>query len=79
MKEPNVHGLLCDHISHAHDHGFGCMKTYWRSIIIGDGLFGEHDVRVEINQKFCKYAFLSRALQGHVTLSYRLRMLQGIY
>ncbi len=47
-----------DHISHAHDHGFS-YENVGAPIIIGDGLFGEHDIQVEINQKFCKYAFLS--------------------
>ena len=52
-----------DHISHAHDHGFG-YENIGAPIIIGDGLFGEHDVQVEINQKFCKYAFFVGRCKG---------------
>ena len=47
-----------DHISHAHEHGFG-YENIGAPIIIGDGLFGEHDVQVEINQKLCKYAYVA--------------------
>lgn len=47
-----------DHISHAYDHGF-CYENIGAPIIIGDGLLGEHDVQVEINQKLCKYAYVA--------------------
>lgn len=47
-----------DHIAHAHDHGFS-YESVGAPIIIGDGLFGEHDVQVEINQKMCKYAHVA--------------------
>lgn len=61
-----------DHISHAHDHGFSYENT-GAPIIIGDGLFGEHDVKVEINQKLCKYAFVSgvaRAANAIVSIAH---------
>ncbi len=47
-----------DHLSHAHEHGFG-YESIGAPIIIGDGLFGEHDVQIEINQKLCKYAHVA--------------------
>src|SRR3990170_4759210 len=52
-----------DHISHAHDHGFSYENT-GAPIIIGDGLFGEHDVRVEINQELVKNAFVAGGGRG---------------
>ena len=52
-----------DHLSHAHDHGFG-YENVGAPIIIGDGLFGEHDVQVEINQKLVKNAFVAGAARA---------------
>ncbi|MCF6159244.1 MAG: DUF362 domain-containing protein [wastewater metagenome] len=47
-----------DHIIHAHEHGFN-YENIGAPVIIGDGLFGEHDVQVEINQSLCKYAYVA--------------------
>ncbi|WKZ15743.1 MAG: DUF362 domain-containing protein [Candidatus Jettenia caeni] len=47
-----------DHISHAYEHGFR-YENIGAPILIGDGLWGEHDVQVEINQKLCKYAYVA--------------------
>ncbi|MDE2217463.1 MAG: DUF362 domain-containing protein [Planctomycetota bacterium] len=61
-----------DHISHAHEHGFSYENT-GAPIIIGDGLFGEHDVQIEINQKLCKYAYVSgvaRAANAIVSIAH---------
>lgn len=61
-----------DHIMHAYEHGFDC-KSIGAPIIIGDGLFGEHDVRVEINQKLCKYAYvagIARAANAIVSITH---------
>lgn len=52
-----------DHISHAHEHGFS-YENIGAPIIIGDGLFGEHDVQVEINQNLCKYAHVAGVAQA---------------
>ena len=49
-----------DHLSHAHDHGFS-YENIGAPIIIGDGLFGEHDVQIEINQELVKNAFVAGA------------------
>lgn len=58
-----------DHISLAHEHGFG-YENIGAPILIGDGLFGEHDVQVEINQKMCKYAHIAGvARAAHVIVS----------
>ena len=56
-----------DHISHAHEHGFG-YENVGAPIIIGDGLFGEHDAQVEINQKLCKYAYVSGVARAANTI-----------
>lgn len=61
-----------DHISHAHEHGFS-YEAVGAPIIIGDGLFGEHDIQVEINQKLCKYAYISgvaRAANAIVSIAH---------
>ncbi len=47
-----------DHLTLAHEHGFTIEST-GAPIIIGDGLFGEHDYIVEINQELCKNAYIS--------------------
>ncbi|MDR4507337.1 MAG: DUF362 domain-containing protein [Candidatus Brocadiaceae bacterium] len=47
-----------DHLIHAHELGFS-YESVGAPIIIGDGLFGEHDVQVEINQHMCKYAHVA--------------------
>ncbi len=61
-----------DHIMHAHERGFG-YESIGAPIIIGDGLFGEHDVQVEINQKMCKYAHVAgvaRAANAIVSIAH---------
>lgn len=47
-----------DHLMLAHEHGFTIENT-GAPIIIGDGLFGEHDYIVKINQKLCKNAYVA--------------------
>lgn len=47
-----------DHLMLAHEHGFTIENT-GAPVIIGDGLFGEHDYIVNINQKLCKNAYIS--------------------
>ncbi|NUO09011.1 MAG: DUF362 domain-containing protein [Candidatus Brocadia sp.] len=61
-----------DHIAHAHEHGFS-YENIGAPIIIGDGLLGEHDVQVEINQKLCKYAYVAgvaRAANAIVSIAH---------
>lgn len=61
-----------DHIMHAYEHGFDC-KNIGAPVIIGDGLFGEYDVQVEINQKLCKYAYvagIARAANAIVSIAH---------
>lgn len=61
-----------DHIAHAHEHGFS-YESVGAPIIIGDGLFGEHDVQIEINQEICKYAHVAgvaRASNAIVSISH---------
>ncbi|HLG29193.1 MAG TPA: DUF362 domain-containing protein [Candidatus Brocadiales bacterium] len=41
-----------DHVMLAHEHGFS-IENVGAPVIIGDGLLGEHDYIVEINQKLC--------------------------
>ncbi|MEK7699725.1 MAG: DUF362 domain-containing protein, partial [Planctomycetota bacterium] len=58
-----------DHIMHAYDHGF-TYENVGAPVIIGDGLFGEHDVQIEINQKMCKYAHVAGvAMAANVIVS----------
>lgn len=47
-----------DHLMLAHEHGF-TIKNTGAPVIIGDGLFGEHDYIVNINQELCKNAYIS--------------------
>jgi len=47
-----------DHLTLAHEHGFN-YENIGAPIVIGDGLFGEHDVQIEINQEMCKYAHVA--------------------
>ena len=47
-----------DHLILAHEHGF-TIENIGAPVIIGDGLFGEHDYIVEINQDLCKNAYVS--------------------
>ncbi len=47
-----------DHIMLAHEHGFS-IENVGAPVIIGDGLLGEHDYIVEINQKLCKHAYIA--------------------
>jgi len=47
-----------DHLMLAHEHGF-TIENVGAPVIIGDGLLGEHDYIVEINQKLCKNAYIS--------------------
>ncbi len=47
-----------DHLMLAHKHGFTIENT-GAPVIIGDGLFGEHDYIVNINQKLCRNAYIS--------------------
>ena len=47
-----------DHLMLAHEHGFTIENT-GAPVIIGDGLFGEHDYIVKTNQKLCKNAYIS--------------------
>ena len=57
---------------HAYDHGF-TYENVGAPVIIGDGLFGEHDVQIEINQKMCKYAHVAgvaRAANAIVSISH---------
>ena len=54
---------------HAYDHGF-TYENVGAPVIIGDGLFGEHDVQIEINQKMCKYAHVAGvAMAANVIVS----------
>ncbi|MEK6737732.1 MAG: DUF362 domain-containing protein, partial [Planctomycetota bacterium] len=58
-----------DHLTHAYDHGF-TYENVGVPVIIGDGLFGEHDVQIEINQKLCKYAHVAGvAMAANVIVS----------
>ncbi|MBI2559552.1 MAG: DUF362 domain-containing protein, partial [Planctomycetes bacterium] len=47
-----------DHIMLAHEHGFS-IENVGAPVIIGDGLLGEHDYIVEINQTLCKHAYIA--------------------
>lgn len=47
-----------DHLMLAYEHGFTIENT-GAPIIIGDGLFGENDYIVKINQKLCKNAYIA--------------------
>lgn len=47
-----------DHMVHAYEHGFS-YENIGAPVVIGDGLLGEHDVRVEINQKYCRYVYVA--------------------
>ncbi len=47
-----------DHLMLAHEHGFTIENT-GAPVIIGDGLLGEHDYMVNINQELCKNAYIS--------------------
>ncbi|MBI5307647.1 MAG: DUF362 domain-containing protein [Planctomycetes bacterium] len=61
-----------DHIMHAYDHGF-TYENVGAPVIIGDGLFGEHDVQIEINQTMCKYAHVAgvaRAANAMVSIAH---------
>ncbi|MGR3310830.1 MAG: DUF362 domain-containing protein, partial [Candidatus Brocadiales bacterium] len=61
-----------DHIMLAHEHGFS-IENVGAPVIIGDGLLGEHDYIVEINQKLCKNAYIAgvaKAANAFVFLSH---------
>jgi uncharacterized Fe-S center protein len=47
-----------DHLMLAHEHGFTIENT-GAPVVIGDGLLGEHDYIVNINQELCKNAYIS--------------------
>ncbi|MCP5004928.1 MAG: DUF362 domain-containing protein [Planctomycetes bacterium] len=47
-----------DHLMLAHEHGFTIENT-GAPVIIGDGLFGEHDYTVKVDQKLCKNAHIA--------------------
>ncbi len=47
-----------DHLMLAHEHGFTIENT-GAPVIIGDGLFGEHDYTVQLDQTCCKNAHIS--------------------
>ncbi|MDR4503441.1 MAG: DUF362 domain-containing protein [Candidatus Scalindua sp.] len=47
-----------DHLMLAHEHGFTIENT-GAPVIIGDGLFGEHDYTVRLDQKLCKNAHIA--------------------
>ena len=47
-----------DHLMHAHEHGFTIENT-GAPVIIGDGLFGEHNCIVRIDQELCETAYIA--------------------
>jgi uncharacterized Fe-S center protein len=56
-----------DHLMLAHEHGFTIENT-GAPVVIGDGLFGEHNCIVPINQKLCKNAYISGVAKASNTI-----------
>jgi len=65
-----------DHLMLAHEHGFTIENT-GAPVIIADGLLGEHDYIVDVDNGLCKNAYISGVAKHQMSLSL-LRTLQDI-